>query len=699
MRKIIILITLCILMLSGCGFGANRGVVPFSSEEVVGENYAKIVAELNELGFENIELVPLMDLKSENVSLNETISKVVIGKKNEYKAESKFDLSSMIKIEYHSYSQEPMNLLSADAKGMSYEDVKQHLDSLNFFDIKYVLLEDDGMDNIHDNEVEYITVGGRNDYALEEVHALDTEIVVYHSYIEETIPLTSELAKGMSYDEAMNVFSNTKFNVKTQLIQDMGMDNIYENEVEYIEINGSSEYTKDDCFPINSEIIIYHSYIADKMPISINDAKSMNYEAVLSLFSNTKFKDVKVKSNGEQETTDVNETYVEKITVNGKSDYSVEEMYPYNSEIVIYYSTKIYEVSILLECAENLLFSKYDVIVYVNDEKLGTLKHGAAQTFKTTLEKGEYELILKSADDSSITGIKTFNIKADRLLRYAVSCTSSAVKLSYYKQLHAPYTNKDITNANVDDVIESYKSAGFSDVTKKPLNDLDASNLSKSNMVSEIKIDNSTSFTKKDIYYKDSEVVIYYHSGKQIEVPITYYDAEDKNYQEIVDKFVGVGFTNVKAEEYTGRYKDKARNNMVHSINVNGDTTAYSGDKVSLDAPIIVYYYAINYESYTVSKMMNDLETNAYNAKNVYTDKYISATGYVGSIDSSGKSIELVASNSGWDFVGITCEISSSDQKELIAKLTTGKKITVKGKITLVTDMGYFMDIHEIIIN
>lgn len=621
MRKIIILLTVCVLMLSGCGFGANRAVVPFSSEEVVGEKYASIESKLDELGFENIELIPLKDLDSENESLNETISRVVIDEKNEYKAESKFDVSSVIRIEYHSYSQETISLLSADAKGKSFEEVKQHFDGLKFFNVKYVLVEDADMDNVHDNEVEYI------------------------------------------------------------------------------EINGSSEYTKDDYFPINSEIVIYHSYIADKMPISIDEAKTMNYEAVVSLFSNTKFKDVKVKFNGEYQTTDVSETYVERITVNGKSDYSLEEVYPYNSEVIIYYSTKMYEVSLQLECEENLMFSKYDVNVYVNDEKVGTLKHGATQTFKTTLAKGEYKLVLKSADDSSVTGTKTFNIKADRVLRYAVSCTSSAVKLSYYKQLHAPYTNKDITIVNVDAVVESYKLAGFSDVTKKALNDLDASSLSKSNMVSEIKIDKSASFTKKDIYYKDSEVVIYYHSGKQIEVPITYYDAEDENYQEIVNKFVNAGFVNVKAEVYTGRYKDKARNNMVHSISVNGDTSAYSGDKVSLDAPVIVYYYAISYESYTVSKMMNDLETNAYNAKNVYTDKYISATGYVGSIDSNGKSIELVATNSGWDFVGITCEISSSDQKELIAKLSTGKKITVKGKISLVTDMGYFLDIHEIIIN
>ena len=136
---------------------------------------------------------------------------------------------------------------------------------------------------------------------------------------------------------------------------------------------------------------------------------------------------------------------------------------------------------------------------------------------------------------------------------------------------------------------------------------------------------------------------------------------------------------------------------MVYSVDVNGDNRCFSGDKESLDVPIIVYYYAINYESYTVSKMMNDLESNAYNAKTEYTDKYLSATGYVASVDSSGKNFELVATDSGWDFLGITCKISSSDQKELIAKLKTGKKITVKGRVSLVTDMGYFLDIHEII--
>lgn len=47
-----------------------------------------------------------------------------------------------------------------------------------------------------------------------------------------------------------------------------------------------------------------------------------------------------------------------------------------------------YNVELEVECNENLLLSKYDVRVLVNDTELGILEHGKIEKYAVELEKG-----------------------------------------------------------------------------------------------------------------------------------------------------------------------------------------------------------------------------------------------------------------------------------------------------------------------
>lgn len=78
-----------------------------------------------------------------------------------------------------------------------------------------------------------------------------------------------------------------------------------------------------------------------------------------------------------------------------------------------------YPVHLSVDCSENLFFSRYDLAIYVDSEKVGTLDHGAEDSWDLTLDKGQHTLRVQKADDSSVDGRKTFKVNQNE----KVSCT------------------------------------------------------------------------------------------------------------------------------------------------------------------------------------------------------------------------------------------------------------------------------------
>lgn len=78
-----------------------------------------------------------------------------------------------------------------------------------------------------------------------------------------------------------------------------------------------------------------------------------------------------------------------------------------------------YPVRLSVDCSENLLFSRYDLAIYVDSEKVGTLDHGAEDSWDLTLDKGQHTLRVQKEDDSSVDGRKTFKVDQNE----KVSCT------------------------------------------------------------------------------------------------------------------------------------------------------------------------------------------------------------------------------------------------------------------------------------
>lgn len=105
----------------------------------------------------------------------------------------------------------------------------------------------------------------------------------------------------------------------------------------------------------------------------------------------------------------------------------------------------------------------------------------------------------------------------------------------------------------------------------------------------------------------------------------------------------------------------------------------------------------IVYSQYDVSALLTDLDENALKASETYEGQYVSLTGKIGTIDSSGKYISLFPTDDEWTIIGIQCYITNDEQKATIMELSTGDTVTVEGKITSVGEvLGYSLDIDSI---
>lgn len=110
-------------------------------------------------------------------------------------------------------------------------------------------------------------------------------------------------------------------------------------------------------------------------------------------------------------------------------DYSLKIEYKGNSVVYIELYVPEYTIDIEVNCIENLIFSKYDVEIYVDDEKQGTLDHGKTDTYTVSLKRGTHKIKCHKLYDDSVKGEVTVEVTKDETIKIELYCTSDEVKV------------------------------------------------------------------------------------------------------------------------------------------------------------------------------------------------------------------------------------------------------------------------------
>lgn len=223
--------------------------------------------------------------------------------------------------------------------------------------------------------------------------------------------------------------------------------------------------------------------------------------------------------------------------------YKLSVSYQGNNVMSVSVDEPEYDVSIEIECVENLLFSKYDVDVYIDDMFEGTIKHGTTEIFELIKNKGSYDIKFVNAEDDSVDAVTQFEVVQDSSCKYKISCSSSQI---------------DVTNLNQQDVVESTDTSSEKE---------------------------ETTVTEKTENNQISGKIVMQNSAVD-------YIGSEWTIETITDHFKSLGFTNIRAvpcEPDDNNY----RKNIFELVIKKGWATTdpwEAGEEFDSDAEISVYY-------------------------------------------------------------------------------------------------------------
>lgn len=200
--------------------------------------------------------------------------------------------------------------------------------------------------------------------------------------------------------------------------------------------------------------------------------------------------------------------------------YMVLVEYVGNNAIKIIIEEPEFDVSLKVQCDENLLFSTYDVKVYIDENFESTLSHGTSETYELKLSKGNHIIKFVNSEDDTIKGDFSTEVYQNGTIELKIHCynyeisveskSNSVIKQNEEKtdtKFSITMTEDSSTYAGKTktDVEKEFKDKGFTNIQLYEVNTTENTN----GIVTSVSI-NDDMFSKGDSFVSDSKVIIYH---------------------------------------------------------------------------------------------------------------------------------------------------------------------------------------------
>ena len=158
---------------------------------------------------------------------------------------------------------------------------------------------------------------------------------------KQVISLSSEQCRHMHYEEVVSVLKSQDFyNIRVSYNEDLSPESkSLEGTVEQISVNGTTAFDAAAQFPFNAKIsIVYHMLKTACPPLTTRSAKRMDIEDVAWEFSNAGFKNIHREAIPDlTKGWLVKEDSVERVAIDGKTDFKKNDRFRLDAQIVISY--------------------------------------------------------------------------------------------------------------------------------------------------------------------------------------------------------------------------------------------------------------------------------------------------------------------------------------------------------------------------
>ena len=333
---------------------------------------------------------------------------------------------------------------------------------------------------------------------------------------------------GKNRSAIKNDFQLSGFtNISEEVIDDLELLDVdKEGIVVTISVNGISDFKGNADFKSSSKVIItYHSFKCIDVPLSSDESKNMETDALIKTFKEAGFINISTEEENDLDPDTTQVKFENHISINETTSFNTDAKFPLNADIkiVTHKPYEKYTLKVTIDFVPNIMFSNYDVKLNVAG-KTETLSHGKDAEFEYRLKPDKYTLAFSSADDSSVNGTVELELLGDTEASYKINCYSDEVSIETLyvetksaigeKEAMVPSSATDCVYQNYKDIETSFQNAGFTNITTKILYDI-VLGWTAEGEVEQVSIDGKTDFIRGTVFAKDAVVVITYHMNEE----------------------------------------------------------------------------------------------------------------------------------------------------------------------------------------
>lgn len=327
---------------------------------------------------------------------------------------------------------------------------------------------------------------------------------------------------GMDVTQAETELKKAGFtNIEYCPIEDItSVSSIADGTVESVQIDNSTDFDKSTAFFENVNVIItYHNIPKITAPVFSEKTSDVSYIEVAKMYFDAGFSNISTEEIYDIDTDSADGEYRTELTANGVP-VEAGALLPFDSEVVIvgHFPYPKYSVALNIDFEGNLIFSRYDVIVSVNSEELGTLAHGKSNVFTISLPEGSYTISFTNAKDNTVAGSIRLNVNSDTKVSYHITCHSNEVKVEQtdlrqalqHGMIMMPFSSKRFLRKDCKTVVSELESLGFTNIIANATTD-NVWGMSPVDSIVQVKFGEKADYNRGDIFSENTPVKVLYH--------------------------------------------------------------------------------------------------------------------------------------------------------------------------------------------
>lgn len=292
--------------------------------------------------------------------------------------------------------------------------------------------------------------------------------------------------------------------------------------VQRVFINDKDDFKANDSYsPKASVVIEYHSMKKLKLPLSLQEIKGLEADNVVNHFENIGFCSVNIEEVFDLEIDDSMESFQNEVKINGQLVEVDGASYPCNAEVVIvvHRPKQDYQVNLHIQFPSNLFFNKYDVEMYLNEDKFDLL-HGEDKDYTLHLGEGTYSLVFKKVEQERIYGSYQFDVKDHMDVSLEIQCDSFNIDVMEKNMqlleewnedsILIDFNEEELEHLYYEDVVTMLQEKGFTNIKLSPAYDL-MWGWGQEGKVASVLIQGLSNVQKGQIVPKDCNIYVIYH--------------------------------------------------------------------------------------------------------------------------------------------------------------------------------------------